>query len=245
MDKTSSVTIYDRADNKTTINCRVVDKSTTIQRSYTSKVFTTSGGKKYEYWLYTPKHSARDKMPLLVYFHGDGGRKSLNSVNDYAYPNFISNGADFPFYMIAPHVDSTDDFGTDARMEKTYELINYIIKNYNIDSSRIIVSGGSSGSRGAYRMAAQYKNLFSCMVIGSGILYQLYDDKLTHIPIWFFHGELDSITDYRDIERHANNINTLGGNAKVTIIKSGKHDITETVFKREDLIKWMVSQKKK
>ena len=245
MDNKSSVTIYDQADNMVTITCKVTDKSTIVKRSYESKVFTTSGGKKYEYWFYTPKHSKREKLPLLIYFHGDGGRKSMKDVNSYAYPSFISSGMDFPFYMVAPHVDSTDDFGTDARMEKTYELIKYIMANYDVDTTRIIVSGGSSGARGAYRMASKYKNLFSCMVIGSGITYQLYEEGLTHLPIWFFHGEKDGAISYKDMERHVNKINELGGNAKITIIKGGGHDITETVLKRDDLINWMVSQKKK
>ena len=244
LDNKASVTIYDEANNSTKIDCSISDKSTSISRSYQKYTFQTSNGRNYEYWFYKPKGSAREKKPLLVYLHGDGGRKSINAVNDYAYPAFIAKGEDYPFYMIAPHVDNTDDFATDSRMQKTYELINYIVKNNNIDSDRIIISGGSSGSRGAYRMAGKYKDLFSCMVIGSGILYQLYDDTLTHLPIWFFHGEYDR-TDYRDIQRHVNNINALGGNAKVTIIEKGYHDITETVFKRDDLIKWMVNQRKK
>lgn len=245
IDEKASVTIYDQADNMTTITCKVINKSTIVKRNYVSQVFTTSNGKQYEYWFYTPKHTKREKLPLLIYFHGDGGKKGMKEVNNYAYPAFISSGMDFPFYMIAPHVDNTDDFGTDARMEKTHELIKYIISNYDIDTNRIIISGGSSGARGAYRMAARYKDLFSCMVIGSGISYQLYDEQLTHLPIWFFHGEKDSVLDYRSMERHVKKINELGGNAKITIIQGGGHDITETVFKRDDLIKWMVSQKKK
>ena len=244
-DNKVSVTIYDEADNYETISCKVVDKSKQISRSYKSHVFTTSGGKKYEYWFYTPKHSKREKLPLLIYFHGDGGRKSMKDVNLYAYPSFISKGMDFPFYMVAPHVDSTDDFGTDARMEKTYELIKYIMANYDIDTTRIIVSGGSSGARGAYRMASKYKTLFSCMVIGSGITYQLYEKDLTHLPIWFFHGEKDGAINYQDMERHVKKINELGGNARITIVRGGGHDITETVLKRDDLIQWMVKQRRK
>ena len=246
MDEVAKVTIYDQAGNNIDVSCKNVDKSTTIPRSYTSQAFTTSKGRKYEYWFYKPKgNTVRSNMPLLVYLHGDGGKRSLDNVNKYAYPAFVSSGMDFPFYMIAPHVGLDNDFATDTSLVNTYELINYVVSHYNIDKDRIIISGGSSGARGAYRMAAQYKDLFSCMVIGSGITYQLYDDKLTHLPIWFYHGEKDSVIDYHSIENHVKRINELGGNAKFTLIKGRGHDITEEVFKYSELINWMISQKRK
>ncbi len=246
MDEEASVTIYDMANNTIDINCNTIDKSTTIPRSYTSEKFTLSNGRDYEYWFYKPNNNTvRQKLPLLIYLHGDGGKKSMNDVNLFSYPAFVSSGLDFPFYMIAPHVDKTDDFGTDSRVSKTYELINYIINNYNIDKDRIIIVGGSSGARGVYRMVTKYKDLFSCMVIGSGITYQLYEEGLTHLPIWFFHGEKDTIISYKDMQRHVDKINELGGNAKITIITGGSHDITEEVFKYPELIEWMISQKRK
>ena len=241
----AKVTIIDQVGNTSVINCVSVDNSTKYPRSYTLETFEY-GGKKYQYWLYKPKnYSIRTKMPLLVYFHGDGGRKSAKDVNNYAFPNFIYTGMDFPFYMIAPYCNNETDFSSDKKMESIIKNIEYVVQNNNIDTDRIIISGGSSGARGAYRIASVYKNIFSCLVIGSGVTYQLrnFEKDLTYLPIWIFHGKNDTHINIKDVEAHVNNINSLGGNVHFSAIDGG-HDITEEVFKSQELINWMIEQKR-
>lgn len=244
-DINAKVTIIDQAGNTTAINCVSVDDSTKYPRSYTLETFEYNG-KKYQYWFYKPKnYSLRTKMPLLVYFHGDGGRKGVNYVNNYAFPNFIYTGMDFPFYMIAPYCNNETDFSSDKKMESIIKNIEYVVQNNNIDTDRIIISGGSSGARGAYKIASVYKDLFSCLVIGSGVTYQLniFEKDLTHLPIWIFHGKSDKNISIRDVEAHVNNIRSLGGNVKFSAIDGG-HGITEEVFKKQELIDWMIAQRK-
>ena len=213
-------------------------------RSYTKQTFYLSNGEKYYFWLYEPENKMATKMPLLIYFSGSASRTTLDSVNDYAYPEFIRDGMDFPFYMIAPFVNKSDDFDTDGRILKTKELIDYIVNNYPIDKTRIIVSGGSAGARGAYRMASVYKDLFSCMVIGSGVTGKLDDSNLTHLPIYFLHGAKDTIISYKKIQTHVDNINALGGNAIIKIDYDRGHEVTETLFREPEVIDWMVAQRK-
>ena len=213
-------------------------------RTYIKKTLFLPNGEKYHFWLYEPENKKLTKMPLLIYFPGAGSRSSLDSVNYYAYPSFINNGMDFPFYMIAPFVNRSDDFDTSSRINKTKILIDYIVKNYPIDKNRIIVSGGSAGARGAYAMASTYKDLFSCMIIGSGVVNGLDDANLTHLPIWFLHGKKDNIIPYYSIQKHVDNINLLGGNAKITVYPNFGHEVTETAFCEQEVIDWMISQTK-
>ncbi len=246
LDEIANVTIYDKANNKTTISCNTIDNSTKVNRSYTLKNHTYHG-KTYQYWLYTPKNSQREKVPLLIYFHGDGGRPNVNSVNKYALPKYIKEGEDYPFYMVAPHCNSYSDFSQENYMNFVLDLIDYITNNYNIDTDRIIMAGGSSGARGAYTITSLYKDKFSCLVIISGITYQLYTDKeknLTYLPIWVFHGRNDKNVNYNDVKIHVDNINKYGGNAKLTTYEGG-HDSTDIAFKTKEVIDWIVAQKKK
>ncbi len=246
MDEKSSVTIYDLANNEKTINCNTIDNSTKYKRSYTLETIKTDRGYTSYYWLYQPKdNTARKKMPLLVYFHGDGGRKSTSHVNNYAFPKFVNDGMDFPFYMIAPYCSNEADFSSEGVMKTTIKIIQEISSKYNIDTDRIIISGGSSGARGAYTIAATYQDIFSCVVIGSGITYGLnqVENKLTYLPMWIFHGKTDSAIPISYVESHVKTINGLGGNVKFSAIDGG-HEITETVFKYPELIDWMVSQRK-
>ena len=245
LDDKASVIIYDEADNIQEINCTVTDNSTKYARSYTLETMTNNN-RKTQYWFYKPQNNtARKKMPLLVFFHGDGGRISTKNINKYSFPRFVNEGMDFPFYMIAPYCNNEADFSGDRKMADVIHIIEYLISNYNIDPDRIIISGGSSGARGAYTIAATYRNTFSCVVIGSGIIYGLnkVEKDLTYIPMWIFHGIDDSVISIKSVENHVNIINGMGGNVKFSRIQGG-HGITETVFKDPELIDWMVSQRK-
>ena len=246
MDESASVEIFDNALNSTIIKCEVIDKSTVISSSYQSYNYNFNG-KNYGYWLYLPKNNTkRKKMPMLVYLHGDGGRtKNINDVNLHSFPNFIKNGMDFPFIMLAPHCTNEANFSDLNMMEYIVSVINYISNNYNVDVDRIILGGGSSGANGAYKMAANYKNLFSSLVIGSGVVYTIDPPNLTYLPIWIFHGTNDSHIPYNEVVNKVNLIKNAGGNVTFTTIQNGTHEITEEVFKYRELTDWMISQKRK
>ena len=245
-DEEANVTIYDKANNMTTVTCKVTDNSTKIDHNYTLNSYRYNE-KNYQYWLYSPKNNTvRKKIPLVVYLHGDGGRKSPNDVNKYGLPKYTKVGSDYPFYMIAPYCSNDNDFSNEKYMNYVINLIDYMIKNYNVDADRIIISGGSSGARGAYTIASKYKR-FSCMVIISGITYQLYSDKeqsLTYLPIWVFHGKSDKQVNYDDVKRHVDNINSYGGNTKLTTYNGG-HDSTDQAFESSEVINWMITQKRR
>jgi len=246
LDEKADVIVYDKAGNSKTITCNTVDNSTKRSRSYKLLTYTYKN-KEYKYWFLEPANSKRNKMPLVVYFHGDGGRPNPDGVNKYGLPKYVYAGKEYPFYMIAPYCSNQIDFSHESYMEFVISLIDYITKNYNVDVNRIVISGGSSGARGAYAIAATYKNTFSSLVIISGITYQLYTDReknLTYLPIWVFHGRNDAAVNYNDVKRHVENINSYGGNAKLTTYEGG-HDSTDVAFETPEVIDWMISQRRK
>ena len=234
MDEKAYVTIYDTANNYETITCNTVDHSTKKTRQYTLETYNYNGTNK-KYWLYQPNITVREKVPLVIYFHGDGGSGSTAAVNNIAIPKNLKDGEDFPYYVVAPYVGTQENF--------VLELINYLIKNYNIDSKRIILSGGSSGSPAALRIASNNPNKFSCIVIISSFRgTPIYDvTKLTYLPIWFFQGSGDM---YSTVEEYVNKINNAGGNAKLTQYKGG-HDAPVNAFLRTDLTNWLLTNKAK
>ena len=242
-----SFKIYDKNNNMLDyiVDITNIEEYDPIPRSYNYYSFKASDGRSHKYWLYIPEdQTGKEKFPLLVYLHGDGSKtNNIKDVNKYAFPKFIDSGMDFPYMMVTPQCSNETNFTSDSKMLMLRELIDYLVKNYNVDEERIIISGGSSGASGAFKMASTHKNLFSCLVIGSGVFFAAKAEDLTHLPIWLLHGELDKRVD--EVQNLYNKINSLGGNAKLTIIPNGHHDITETVFKDPDLTDWMIKQKRK
>lgn len=234
MDEKASVTIYDSAGNFNTISCKTINNSTKMTREYTLETYNYNGSNK-RYWFYKPNITKRDKVPLVIYFHGSGGSANYNAVNNIAIPKNIKDGKDFPYYVIAPYNGTQNDF--------VISLINYITSNYNIDTKRIILSGGSAGSPAALSIAGNNPGKFSCIVVISGYsnTVNVNVNKLTNIPIWFFQGTGDN---YKMMEDYVNKINNAGGNAKITSYKGG-HDAPVDAFLREDLTNWILTNKSK
>ena len=232
LDEKASITIYDTANNYNTITCNTIDNSTKNDRQYTLKTYNYNGENK-KYWFYEPNISVREKVPLVIYFHGDHGNGSTSAVNDIAIPKNIKDGQDFPYYVVAPYVGTKEDF--------VLELIDYLIKNYNIDTKRIVISGGSAGSRAALRIASHNQNKFSCIVIIAAFkgTLEVSTDGLNTFPIWFFQGSGDN---YKGVSDNVNKINSNGGNAQLTQYK-GSHDAPANAFLRTDLTNWILENK--
>ncbi len=245
----ATVTIYDQRNNMTTINCNMIDKSTLVAAGYKSYSFKNPDGwRVMKYWLYIPKNlHIRTKIPMMIYLHGDGGRtENINDVNKYAFPYFVAHdGYEYPFIMLAPQCDSESNWTGETTYKLMLKLVEYLKTIYNIDEDRIILSGGSSGGRGAYVIAAMNKNYFSSVVTGSATCEKKYAKYLTDIPIWAFNGTADSAVSYSSAQSFINEVNNNGGNATLTTIVGGTHGITEEVFRRQDLIEWMIKQKRK
>lgn len=234
MDEIASVTIYDLAGNYNTISCNVVDNSTKHTREYTLESYNFNGTIK-KYWFYKPKRTEREKYPLVIYFHGAGGSSSVNAVNNIVIPKNIKDGHDFPYYVIAPYNGTQENF--------VLSLIKYITGNFNIDTKRIVLSGGSAGSPAALGIGGRNPNIFSCLVIISSYTntINVNVNNLTNIPIWFFQGTGDM---YKNVESFVNKINEAGGNAKLTSY-SGGHDSPADAFLRSDLTNWILNNKTK
>lgn len=245
------VNVYDKVNNKATFECKIVDKSSIMPSGYNSYTFKDpETSRTMNYWLYIPKNvTKRNPVPLMVYLHGAGSQgTNINLVNDYAYPNFIKNGQEFPFMMIAPQINKDMNWTDTSTQKRVMNLINFIVNNYYVNSKKIILAGGSLGGGGAYSFTANYPKFFSCTVVGSGLYvsaYRKYASSLIYTPMWIFHGTNDGI-DYNSVEDYANYINSLGGNVKFVGIKGAGHNVTETIqgFKNPELIEWMMKQER-
>lgn len=248
----ATVNIYDKANNKITITCNMVDKSTSVASSYKSYTFTDpTTSRKMNYWLYIPENlSKRNSVPLMIYLHGDGSRgDNIKLVNKYSYPKFVNEGTKYPFMMIAAQINYETNWTNEGTYQRLMRLVDEIISRYNVNTKKIILAGGSSGGGGAYKITSAYPNYFSCTVIGSGMYdsaYRNFANKLTNTPMWIFHGTKDSNISYSSVKSFAEYINSLGGKVKFVGVEGGTHGVTETDsgFKNKDLIDWMLAQER-
>ncbi len=217
-----------------------------FSQTFTPKYNTsmTVHSKGYYEYLPTGYSAGSQKYPLLVFFHGlgelgDGSSSNLSKVlangtpkqiNQGIFPaTFNVDGKTFSFIVLCPQfVDWPESYDVE-------NIINYAIKNYRVDTSRIYLTGLSMGGGVVWTYAGDgvnYSRRISAMVPISGAAYPT-DDRCMNIaagnvPAWATHNDGDPTVPVSNTIGFVTGINKTrippNPRAKMSIFSSGSHD---------------------
>ena len=163
-----------------------------------------------EYILHVPaSYDKNDPTPLLINFHGFGGRAAdysrdigdfynLNSLADtrnflVAYPQAVMREKEGVYW------DPGDDGSQNITKNDMYfveQLISDISNEYNIDVSRVYACGYSNGGMMAYGLACSRGDLIAAAGIMSGIMLRGTCDNNEYTSIIHFHGMAEDVLPY-------------------------------------------------
>jgi predicted peptidase len=197
------------------------------------------------YLLYLPKdyNSAGKPFPLLVFLHGAGERgDNLDQLKVHGIPKIVETDSNFPFVVISPQCPA-DKWWTDE-LEELKALIDNIKENYNIDKSRVYLTGLSMGGFGTWSLAAKYPNDFAAIapVCGGGEIRLAIAGRYK-MPVWAFHGVKDDVIPIQRSQEMVDAIKKQGGNVKFTIYPELNHNCWDVTYDNQDLYKWFLEQK--
>ena len=118
-----------------------------------------------KYLLYLPENyeSKNKEWPLMFFLHGAGERGDyVDSVKVHGPPKLIENGQDFPFIVVSPQCPLEKSWENEiTELDKLY---NEVIGKYNIDSSRVYLTGLSMGGFGTFAWAISDPDKFAAIV---------------------------------------------------------------------------------
>ena len=123
-------------------------------------------------FLYPASKKFKGKRPVIIDVHGGPVMQSLPLFNNQA--NYFTN--ELGITVIYPNIRGSDGFGSkftelDNGMKKEDAvkdigaLLNWIEGRPDLDSSRVMVKGGSYGAYMAYRTAISYNNKIKCAIM--------------------------------------------------------------------------------
>ena len=201
----------------------------------------------FKYAKYLPKDfDENKKYPLVIFLHGAGERSNddLDIGMRHGYMKYIrEENREYPFICVAPLCPEDKYWG--CYTESLIAFIDYIEETLPIDKSRIYLTGLSMGGTGTYMLAMADRDRYAALmpVCGSGIYW--YAHTLKNIPIYICHGDCDEIVPIVESVNMLNQINGAGGNAKLKICYGVKHDCWDIAYTDEEMLDWLLSQKKK
>jgi pimeloyl-ACP methyl ester carboxylesterase len=200
----------------------------------------------YQYLSYLPKDYEVDPgrlWPLVIYLHGGSDRGTdLKKLYSSGIPDQVFRGRDFPFIMLAPQCPEHLRWSTDEWFESFY--IEAAAK-YRIDADRVYLTGPSLGGSGTWYLAARYPGTFAAIAPISGFTSHLDDidhhiDNLVDMPVWTFHGKLDTVVPFEETERLVKKLEGQNGNLRFSAEPDLGHEIHWQVYPGLELYDWLL-----
>lgn len=155
------------------------------------------------YWEYLPPHYGDGSLyPLLVYRHGVG--ENGNGTTDLQ--RVVANGP--PRLIEADQWPESRDWivlsvqhpGTGCPTpQEMSDFFTFALANYDVDPSRVYLTGLSCGAIGSWNYLADHANEIvaaAVLICGNGRpAFTKAGCNLGKVPLWAFHGEADPTVD--------------------------------------------------
>jgi predicted peptidase len=171
-----------------------------VERGEVERAYLAADGKLVPYRLYIPKsYDGKTPRPLVVLLHGAlGDERSFFS--DLYDPAVVKGEAERRGYILAA-VNGRSRFSSyrDAAGEDPLAVAAAVMRDYQIDASRVYLAGHSMGGIGTWPVAASKPEVFAAIAPISGAPPAQGDaltamlEKVKPLPALVVHGAKDGI----------------------------------------------------
>jgi predicted peptidase len=214
----------------------IVETKPIVNKAVSVNVNGNIGG--FLYALPARYDSTTKKYPLLLFIHGIGelgnGTSQLSNAAAVGTPsvikwgefpaNFSVGGKNYSFIVVTPQ------FKAWPSAKDVNDMIDYAVKNYRIDTTRMYVSGLSMGGGVTWDYAVAYGKRVAAIapICGASGPNDSKAQKIAQsgVAVWAFHNKDDGTVTYTNSEGFVNKINSFSPpiKAKLTLWATGGHD---------------------
>ena len=136
------------------------------------------------------------KPALIIYLHSNSGsgtdnKKQMTQVSAGNIEKYIKDNK-IPVYFLVPQCPTDHEWdsrgSTAGYYVKAKELLDYFMKEKDIDESRVYICGTSMGAMGTWRMLKEYPELFTAGIVSSGQAQFATPSLYTYLPLYGRHG---------------------------------------------------------
>ena len=191
---------------------------------------------------------ANKPAPLVLFLHGARDRgNDLNILLKWGLPRFVDVSGPLPYVFAAPQLPEGQTWV--ERESDVIALLDNLIASQPIDPSRVIISGFSLGTAGAWHIAASHPGRFAGLVAVSGRVPKTLEPTqlaaLQEIPIQIFQGGKDEKLSIEDTEQIVTTLRQVKGQVDFTLLPDGDHFIADEVYSNPQLQQWLISQSRR
>ena len=198
----------------------------------------------YNFWVSVPDtyEEQKGEIPVVLFLHGASLRGTdLNRVRKYGPLDAISMGRDINAIIIAPQ-----NPGGAWNSYKVLDILNWVTKQYAVDTNRIYLIGMSLGGFGTIEFLANHgeKIAASMELCGGTIRKDLC--KLNQVPLWIIHGTADKAV---PVQRATDIYNAMKQCGSTDLLRFDKwagvnHSDLARLFYLKETYDWLFSHSK-
>lgn len=247
---------------------------TPVVEDFKELSYENTEGNKLNYRLFKPKEKSKNKYPLVIFLHGSGERGDDNSTQllsskgaiTFAEPQVQEKN---PCYVLAPQAPfnlvPSSYWCQEPINSLLFDLIEETIKEYDIDSNRIYITGLSNGGDGVWNLIEKHPDFFAAAIPVCGLSNSNYDiskfpayapvdpsivEVLKNIPLWVFHGADDPAVNVKNSREIVTAIKEAGGDLvnyteyPEGTLKPVGHFAWTKAYENDDLMNWLFKQSK-
>lgn len=200
----------------------------------------------------TPGRTGGEKLPLIVFLHGDWQDGTNNESQLAGYGNGSMLWLDraihgnIPLVYIAPQ--TTGAYWPPRRVAV---VVRDALKRFPIDPRRIYLTGVSDGGTGVWDALKTWPECFAAGVPMSGMTELAGLAAIRDVPEWVFHGAKDNDTDVETgyggamvgSRAVARVLRALGGTPRYTEYPNEMHVIWHHAYSTPALLPWLLDQR--
>ncbi len=247
------------------------DNAAKLAQRFRAETYVATTGDTILYRFLEPEGYDPDRQyPLVVCLHGRSGRGRNNVRNIGANrPAQVLSEPDmrtrYPSFLLAPQTPPDRSWGyalDDSTMagfhrrarggrsmgvpvdEPVVALIQDVANRWPVDRNRIYVTGQSMGGAGSWYLAIKHPDLFAAVMPICGFASPQYAASLAHVPVWAFHGEVDSGIPARFSRDMVAAITAAGGSPRYTEFEGIGHACMPLVFDDPEVLRWLFAQRR-
>ena len=196
----------------------------------------------YDFWLYAPQayfDQPNEKFPVVIYLHGARlcGR-GLRSFHKYLTLDAIAKGRDIETMVIAPQ-----NPGGGWKPERLNNVLEWVVNNYNVDTTRIYVVGMSLGGYGAMDFVGTYPHKIAAAMALCGGCTLNDAQGLGTLPFWIIHGTADRAVTVGQSKKVVNALKEQGNDKlpRYDWLPGANHGQLARIYYLEQTYQWLFS----
>lgn len=163
-----------------------------------------------------PKKNTQTRKPLIIALHWAGTGEVFKEYSQCLVEPAFENEA---CYLIIPDAEGmvwTNQYNEN----KILQLIELAKKNWNVNPSKIIITGYSNGGNGAWFFADKHADLIQA-AIPMASAYPI--NKKVKIPLYVIHGQNDELFALNKTKKWTNNAIKKGSSIVFAVVPNYSH----------------------